>query len=172
MTLHEAGKFCRLALQCNPTILELLWLEGYTVITGPGEDLVNTRGAFLSAKRIRNAYYGYATQQFARIRSRGDNSFSADTRNRTAKHARHLWRLLHQGIELYKTGELRPRLDLLPTEAAFDFGDRVAEGDLDLAQAVLDCATIEWDNCHCAVPQQPDEDRVTNWLRNVRREFL
>jgi len=25
-TLHELGKFCRLALKCNPTITELLWI--------------------------------------------------------------------------------------------------------------------------------------------------
>lgn len=30
-TLHEIGKFCRLALKCNPTIIDLLFLPEHTI---------------------------------------------------------------------------------------------------------------------------------------------
>ena len=97
-TYHEARKFCRLVLGCNPTVTELLWLPGdlYEVTTPSGAELVAMRSGFLSARGVRNAYLGYATQQFRKLETRGDGSFSADTRKRTAKHARHLWRLVQQ----------------------------------------------------------------------------
>lgn len=94
-TYHEAAKWVRLALGGNPTVTELAWLERYEIRTPLGEELVSIRSALLSAKRIRDAYLGYATQQFRKLENRGDGSFSADTRKRTSKHARHLWRLLY-----------------------------------------------------------------------------
>ena len=57
--IHEVGKFIHLAIQCNPTILELLFLEEYTTLTEEGKLLVDNRQAFLS-KKIFNAYGGYA----------------------------------------------------------------------------------------------------------------
>ena len=86
-TLHEAGKWCRLALAGNPTVTELVWLPDdlYEIRTGLGDELVGIRTAFLSAGRVRDAYLGYATQQFRKLENRGDGSFSADTRRRTAQ---------------------------------------------------------------------------------------
>src|SRR5687767_11333145 len=78
-TWHEVAKFARLALKCNPTVLELLWLPEYTVEEAEGQDLLDIRSAFLSAKYVRDAYLGYATQQFRRLETRSDGSFSADT---------------------------------------------------------------------------------------------
>src|SRR5215467_11320194 len=85
-TVHEAGKFCRLALPANPTILELLWLpeDAYTFKNVLGAELIAIRRTFLSRKRVRDAYLGYAIQQFKPIENRGD-SFSSDTKKRTAK---------------------------------------------------------------------------------------
>src|SRR4051794_39420553 len=87
-TLHEARKWCNLALGGNPTVMELVWLPDdlYETRTPFGDELIGIRSAFLSAKRVRDAYLGYATQQFRKLENRGDGSFSADTRRRTAKH--------------------------------------------------------------------------------------
>jgi predicted nucleotidyltransferase len=96
-TLHEVAKWCRLALSGNPTAMELVWLPTglYEVRTPLGDELIGIRSSFLSRQRVRDAYLGYATQQFRRLERRGGGSFSADTRRRTAKHARHLKRLCH-----------------------------------------------------------------------------
>ena len=112
-TFHEAGKFAALALKVNPTITELMWLPDRTCLRSApplGEALIGIRSAFLSRAYVNNAYLGYATQQFKRLENRGDGSFSADTRKRTAKHARHLYRLHAQGIMLWQTGRLTVRL--------------------------------------------------------------
>jgi len=169
-TYHEAGKLAVLILKCNPTVTELLWLDEYETTTPQGEALIGIRTAVLSAKAVRNAYLGYATQQFGRIRNRGDGSFSADTRKRTGKHARHLWRLLYQGSELHQTGHL-PVL-LHPSMAKFcrAFGEAVAAGDLDLASRALADAEAAFDRPG-VLPDRPDEAAAEAWLQDVRRAY-
>lgn len=166
-TLHEAGKFAALLLGGNPTITELLWLPDdlYEVRTPLGCDLISIRSAFLSAKRVRDAYLGYAIQQFKRLES-GDGSFSADTRKRTAKHARHLARLLHQGLDLYRYGWLTVRLD--NPDWYIRFGERVAAGDLDEARRLLAMAEDAFDATRTPLPDRPDEAAVERWLHAVR----
>ncbi|MGA4994973.1 nucleotidyltransferase domain-containing protein [Nonomuraea bangladeshensis] len=167
-TLHEAGKWCALALGGNPTVMELLWLPDdlYETRTPLGDELIAIRDAFLSAPRVRDAYLGYATQQFRRLEQRGDGSFSADTRKRTAKHARHLARLLHQGRELYETGHLPIRLS--DPEGVRAFGERVADGDTEAARALLTSTEKSFDTAPTPLPAQPRRAVVEEWLRQVR----
>jgi predicted nucleotidyltransferase len=171
-TLHEAGKFCRLALGGNPTVSELMWLpdELYETRTGLGDRLIGIRSAFLSAPRVRDAYLGYATQQFRKLESRGDGSFSADTRKRTAKHARHLARLVHQGRELYATGQVAIRL--ADPGWFLAFGERVAGGDIEAARELLHRAEADFDTIRTPLPDRPDEATVQRWLLDVRAAHL
>ncbi|GAA4638572.1 hypothetical protein GCM10023196_096860 [Actinoallomurus vinaceus] len=168
-TLHEARKWCSLALGGNPTAMELVWLPDdlYETRTPFGDELIGIRSAFLSAKRVRDAYLGYATQQFRKLENRGDGSFSADTRKRTAKHARHLARLVHQGRELYATGNLRIRLD--DPGWYRDFGDGVAGGDVEAARRLLAETEADFDRIRTPLPDRPDEDTVESWLLAVRQ---
>ncbi|MCF4135672.1 nucleotidyltransferase domain-containing protein [Streptomyces sp. Tue 6430] len=169
-TLHEAAKWCRLALGGNPTVMELVWLpdELYEVRTPLGDELVGIRTTFLSARRVREAYLGYATQQFRRLLGRGDGSFSADTRKRTAKHARHLKRLCEQGYELYTTGRLSIRVD--DPESFHRFGEQVA-ADPEAALPLLRRYEAAFDESRGVLPEQPDERAADAWLRKVRRHF-
>ncbi|GGY06992.1 nucleotidyltransferase domain-containing protein [Streptomyces djakartensis] len=169
-TLHEAAKWCRLALGGNPTAMELVWLpdELYEVRTPLGDELIGIRAAFLSARRVRDAYLGYATQQFRRLEARGDGSFSADTRGRTAKHARHLKRLCAQGLELYTTGRLTIRV--ADPEEYHAFGERVA-ADPSAALPLLRQYETAFDSGPTVLPEEPDEAPVEAWLRRVRADF-
>ncbi|MGC5029067.1 nucleotidyltransferase domain-containing protein [Micromonospora sp. DT229] len=172
LTLHEARKWCRLALSGNPTASELVWLpdDCYETRTEFGELLIGIRSAFLSAPRVREAYLGYAAQQFRKLESRGDGTFSSDTRRRTAKHARHLARLVHQGRLLYATGVLEIRL---ADPGWFrDFGDRVAGGALEEARALLAEAESDFDRIRTPLPDRPDEETVERWLLDVRAAHL
>lgn len=172
VTMHEASKAVRLILGGNPTVTEILWLpeDLYEVRTELGNELISIRSAFLSAKRVRDAYLGYATQQFRKLESRGDGSFSSDTRKRTAKHARHLARLLDQGVELYLTGHLRIRLE--NPEGYRAFGERVAAGDVECAREALATAERVFDRMHTKLPERPDEAAAERWLRRVRLKHL
>lgn len=102
---HEVEKFIRLALKGNPTIIEQLFATEYTQLTWEGQILVDNRDKFLS-NIVRESYGGYAYSQAMRLQKREGESFSSQTKNRYAKHARHCFRLLQQGAELMETGKL------------------------------------------------------------------
>lgn len=172
MTLHEAGKWCRLALGCNPTVLEAVWLPDhlYEVRTPAGDSLIDSRHWFAHARGVRNSYLGYASQQFRKLEARADGSFSADTRKRTSKHARHLARLIQQGFTFYSTGQLPIRVG--DPEALRDFGDRVAAGDIDAARAMMAKAEDDFDRTAPALRAEPNTAAVNAWLVHVRREHL
>jgi uncharacterized protein len=111
-TLHEVHKFMRLAMQGNPTVLELLYCPEYEILTYEGELLVEYRDFFLS-NRIRDSYGGYAYQQAKKLQQRtedGLEGFNPAVKNRYAKHARHCFRLLRQGRELMERAGLNPVL--------------------------------------------------------------
>jgi predicted nucleotidyltransferase len=165
LTLHEAGKWCRLALNGNPTVMELVWLPDdlYDTRTDLGSALIGIRCAFLSGPGVRNSYLGYATQQLRKIANGASD-------RRTAKHARHLARLIFQGTGLYERGELVVRLD--DPQWFLDFGDEVAGGNLDRARDLLARAEEDFDRISSPLPDEPDEAVVDDWLRSVRAAHL
>jgi hypothetical protein len=171
-TLHELGKYCSKVLHGNPTFTELLWLpkDLYVVCEPIGEELIELRSLFLSAKPTRDAYLGYATQQFRKLEQRGDGSFSSDTRKRTAKHARHMLRLLKQGYHAWATGEIRVRLD--DPDYVREFGERVAAGDIELADATLVAYEMKFDMTETVLPDRPDREAIDEWLRETRKRLL
>lgn len=166
-TLHEAAKACRLMLSCNPTVTELLWLDHYESKAHQlGDELIALRSAFLSAKRVRDAYLGYATQQFRKLLARGDGSFNSDIpARRASKHARHLKRLVDQGYELYTTGRLTIRL--ADPQAYHDFGERVA-ADPQAAVPFMADAEQRFNDARTVLPDNPSPGAVECWLRHVR----
>ncbi|MER6348024.1 nucleotidyltransferase domain-containing protein [Streptomyces sp. NPDC001595] len=170
-TLHEVAKWCRLALGGNPTVLELAWLpdELYELRTPLGDELIDIRATFLSARRVRAAYLGYATQQFRKLQNRADDeAAAAPSRRRSAKHARHLRRLCAQGYELYATGRLNIRVE--DPESYHRFGEEVA-ADPSAALPLLRHYETAFDETRSVLPEQPDERPAEAWLRRVRAHF-
>jgi predicted nucleotidyltransferase len=167
-TMHEAAKYVRLALKCNPTVMELLWLPDdlYEVRTKHGDRLIRIREAFLSGGYVRNAYFGYAVQQFMLLRKRANGTFGPDLAKRTEKHARHMYRLMHQGLQLWTEGQLTIRLK--DPEAARAFGKRVADGDIEHARDTLDNFRTLFDGQRCELPEAPDHQVAEEWLLQVR----
>jgi predicted nucleotidyltransferase len=164
VTLHEAAKYARLALRGNPTVMELMHLDEYEIRTPLGADLIAIREAFLSAKRTHDAYLGYATQQFRRLLDRG--RFGSDIPDRrTAKHARHLMRLVDQGYELYTTGRLRIRLE--DPQRYLDFGEQVA-ADPQTAVPFMAAAEERFASARTVLPDEPRTGVVQAWLNRVR----
>ena len=167
-TLHELGKFCRLALQCNPTILELLWVpqDLLVTLTEDGRQLRDRRFMFISAKQVHSSFMGYATSQFKRLTERGD--FGSDTRNRREKHARHLLRLMHQGYTLYSTGNLPIRLE--DPEKYHEFGRAAVEDPSIADKAVRDYASL-FEHSKSKLPEEPARGAVDIWLKSIRKKY-
>lgn len=164
----EAAHVAQLLLGVNPTLTDLLWLESYEVKTALGDELLGLRSAFLSARRVREAYVGYALQQCRKLLSRGDGTFNADVRKRTAKHARHIKRLVEQGLELYTTGWLTVRLS--DPQSFLDFGEQVA-ADPNTVTAFMAGAQARFEQAHTELPDEPSRGAVESWLRRVRAEY-
>lgn len=169
VTMHEVGKFVRLALKCNPTILEMLWMPEYEVDTQWGMSLRAMRHSFLSEKYVRNAFGGYAYQQAKRLQNRdkdGKKGFSSTLQNRTAKHARHCFRLLDQGQQLLETGDMRIRV----TNADKLF----ALGMLSVPEIVqvFEERYERFQAAMSVLPEHPDTDAVESWLCDLRFRFL
>jgi uncharacterized protein len=169
VAMHEAAKYVRLALACNPTVLELMFLPQYETVNPLGVELINIRSWFLSAKRVRNAYLGYATQQFRRLEQRGGSFDSDIPERRVAKHARHLKRLCHQGFQLYTTGELPIKLENPQDYHAF--GEAVAAGDIGLARQMIAEYEALFDVAPSMLPGEPDTAAAEAWLLRVRRHY-
>ncbi|WP_406200699.1 nucleotidyltransferase domain-containing protein [Kitasatospora sp. NBC_01560] len=166
VTLHEAAKWCRLALTCNPTASELVWLPGelYETRSPLGEELIAIRASFLSAKAVRNSYLGYADQQFRKLRAR--DPADPATHRRAAKYARHLVRLTEQGIRLHETGENVVRLVGSAPERVRELGERIADHPA-AAEALLAAAAERFARPG-ALPAAPDPRPAEAWLRRVR----
>lgn len=164
--MHEAGKFLRLVLKANPTVTELLWLDrtGYLTLTDDGEALLGLRKSVLGSKPVHDAYFGYAKAQFHKIENRSGD----EQPKRIKKHARHLLRLLDQGIQLYRTGELTVRVD--DPQRYFDFGEAVAAGDLSLAATALAHAGDVFHIETSPLPEFPDPSIADAVLRRIRKK--
>lgn len=165
VTHHEIGKFLRLALKCNPTVTELLWLEKYETSDGAGQSLLGIRRSLLSRKFVQDAYQGYAFAQIKRLQERTDGTFSSDTRKRTVKHARHMLRLLRQGRQLLEDGELAVRVS--NPEEYFAFDDYTIEQMVDVydREQMLTNTAAE----KSKLPEQPNAELAQLVLETVRR---
>jgi hypothetical protein len=68
MVIYELRKFMALAADCNPNIIEMLWVDSsdHLLVTSAGEKLLSARGAFLSQK-AKHTFSGYALSQLKRV---------------------------------------------------------------------------------------------------------
>lgn len=169
-TFHEVGKFCRLALACNPHALELLWLPSYERLAPLGHDLVAMRAAFLAAPLVRSAYLGYARSQLKRL---GRPNVAKLPNEKRAKLARHFARILTTGQQLYTTGELYVSAAMTPVDV-IQFGVKFAsdhDAGVAQAQAMIDAADAAM-NAPSPLPDQPDALAVTAYVARVRSRYL
>jgi hypothetical protein len=174
ITLHEARKYVTLALQANPTITELLWLDTLTDTTTHqplhetihplGTDLISIRTKLLSADRVRDAYLGYATAQFKRLEGRYDH-MTVDGERRIRKHALHMARLVNQGHTLYTTGHLETRV----TDP--DWYRTFAQADLDTWTTWFAQARDRFAAAETVLPATADRTAASTWLAQVRDTF-
>jgi hypothetical protein len=167
--MHEAEKFCRLAKGCNPSVLELLWLGAYEQQTSLGYSLIVIRNHFLSARRVKDAYMGYATQQLRRMDVPADGS-PVERPAKMAKHARHVARLLYQGYQLYRTSTLPVKL---PNAALIrEIGEAAAEGDNGPLRRYFTSHEAKFNANPSTLPDEPDLPIIDSWLHEVRMSYL
>ncbi len=161
----EVERFCALALQANPTVLECLWSPLVERVTDDGRHLLAIRGAFLS-RRVADSYGRYARDQFRKLDAHRDR-----TGELRGKQAMHLLRLLLAGAHVLRTGEilvdvqdhrdplLAVRHGETPYERIRAWAQRLVT-DLDAAAAAT------------RLPDEPDRAAVDELLVGLRRRRL
>lgn len=116
--VYEVRKFIRLATECNPNILDVLFCreDEVRLMTPLGKLLRDNRMLFVSG-RAKHSYSGYAVAQLKRMANdRGDQTFKTGRgQNRASltatygydtKYAAHLVRLLRMSHEIMRTGKV------------------------------------------------------------------
>jgi len=68
LTIFDLKKFIGLASQCNPNVIEILFVNDSDrlQVSKPGERLLETRNLFLT-RRVKHTFSGYAASQLKRI---------------------------------------------------------------------------------------------------------
>lgn len=161
---HELQKFLGLASRSNPQVLELLWLDKYVDLEDYwGERLIEIRDAFPSSNLVFHAYAGYADAQFRKLNERGE-TFSSSTRNRTFKHAKHMFRLLEQGKKLYTTGVLSVQV-----EDRDWYLNIMPDMTLDQIKQEFQIRFAEFKNSEFILPVKPDYDAINHYLYDYRK---
>ena len=161
----ELEKFIRLALKANPNVLETLWTPMVLHADETAQELRQMRQAFLS-KHVYKTYSGYVLSQFRRMA----NAY-AKKGTYKAKHAMHLIRLLHSGIAVLETGEIRVdvgehRDELLEIRHGGLSFDGVKRRALELDQRFQEAFE------RTGLPDQPDFDQVDSFLIAARRRMV
>jgi predicted nucleotidyltransferase len=161
----EVERFCTLALQANPTVLEVLWSPLVERITADGERLRAVRQAFLS-RRVAETYGGYARDQLQRVTARRER-----TGETNHKQAMHMIRLLMAGAHVLRTGEIlldmTPHRDrLLAVKRGEQSWDSVRGWADDLLQELAEAAAAT------TLPAEPDRAAVDELLSGVRERGL
>ncbi|XVU30261.1 nucleotidyltransferase domain-containing protein [Actinoplanes sp. CA-054009] len=161
----EIERFCTLALQANPTVLEVLWSPLIETVTPDGEDLLSVREAFLS-RRVSETYGSYARDQLNRVAARRER-----TGETNHKQAMHMIRLLMAGAHVLRTGEIL--LDVRPVR------DRllaIKRGDVEWPSVVAWAADLQKDLAAAAaettLPPEPDRRTIDQLLVRVRQRGL
>jgi hypothetical protein len=168
-TLHEVGKYMRLAMQCNPTVLELMYLNEYVTQTWLGRWLVSNRHHFLSGPAVKGRYGGYATAQAERLmdrHKRGEVGFGSDVGNRTEKHGRHCARLLLQGAQLLREGTITVNVSQ-HRDRLFEVGRMALSAPEEFYRTFLDMRAA-LDSTETNLPDKPNRDKLEDLLVAIR----
>ena len=165
-TYHEVGKFMKMYLAGNPNVLELLWLDDYEIRDPESFFLFTNREAWLS-RRVRDAYRGYAKQQFHRLERKVLELDKRPEGKSPEKLARHLIRLCQQGAHIWQTGEVQVRLpngEAIKDAAAeiVNYRDmRLAEDHLNRLRRIT--------NEDTQLPRNPDMETAETSLLDIRK---
>ena len=164
-TLHEIGKFCRLALKGNPAILETLWNPDVVACDEWGRKLVELRSRMLHAGSL-DVYVEYAEAQLKKmVKGKGLHAKGGEY---NGKFGAHLVRLLHAGIGLAGSREVMVRVPPAMATVLLEIrtGQRTMEDVLEIARPMLE--TLKALAKGNGLPAAPDTDAVDALVREAR----
>ena len=164
--IYDFKKFIRLLTKCNPNVMQLLWTPSHHILksTPEYELLVQNRHLF-ATKGLYKPFCGYAYGQLHKMENMAYKGYMGEKRKALVdkygydcKNAQHLIRLLRQGIEFLKTGELvveRP-------DASELIQIKTGQWTLDRVKSVAERLFKEMEDAHehSTLPENPDVEAI------------
>jgi hypothetical protein len=173
LCVYSLRKWCRLALNGNPTVLMLLFLPAETIVArnAHGSRLQELAPAFASRRAVK-AFMGYLGAQRQRlIGERGQRNVNrqklVDAHGFDTKYASHMVRLGFQGVEYGTTGTMT-----LPMSGEeLEMVRAVRAGKIDLNSVMTITGDLEAQlrdlTTTSHLPEQPDAEAVNRWMRDT-----
>lgn len=161
----ELQKFLMLALKANPNVLECLNTPLIEFKNEIADELLSIKQAFFS-KLVYQTYNGYVMSQFKKL----EQDLRANGEIRW-KHAMHLIRLLLQGIEIMKSGELNVKVSQNRDKLL-----EIKRGEM-LWESVNDWRLLLHREFEVAftqtkLPEKPDYEKVNKFLIKARKMMV
>jgi len=165
--LHDVGKFCRLALKGNPTILECLYANPrYTTLWS--KELREMRSKFLWKGSLA-PYIGYATSQRDRLEK--GKSVHAKSGVYSGKFGSHWLRLLYAAIHLATTGEVLVRVEGEVRDLLMNVKVGLVPQEEVLSKGADLLAQFRVEEERTKLPDAPDVSPIVDFVRRVRKAF-
>lgn len=183
--VYEVRKFIKLATECNPNILDVLFCrdEDVRLMTPLGKLLRNNRQLFVSA-RAKHSFSGYAIAQMRRLENDKSNTFKTSRgKNRQdltekygydTKYAAHLVRLMRMSHEIMDSGAVnvyRGNIDanelIQIRQGAWKYEDVIS-----WAKAQDQKLTLNYNNGKYAIPHSPDRNAINSLCCEIVERHL
>lgn len=171
-TMYELSKWVRLAVNGNPTVLQLLWTPESMWVQWDSrwpriqQDLRN----LVLSERCRASFLGYLDGQRKKlINGRGQREELKAKYGYDTKFAMHMIRLAIQGIEVVRDGHMSlPMID-----KHRDYLLHVRKGSYTQDECLLSASIFEdvLQSIPSSIPAKVDHDKLNHWMANTYKEF-
>lgn len=166
---HEVGKFSKLLIVGNPSIVEMLFTDKFYYETYQWQILKKNRDKFLSKKAVKQ-YLGYAEGQLKRLKAgKCLHTKGSEFSEKWAYHAVRLLgdaELIVNGLHpvVWKEGQEHTYLmKIRNNEISKEQVEEEIQKRIDIVSAGLES---------CGLPEKGDEEFLDEWLINLRLENL
>ena len=102
LTLYDFKYYLHLIKKGSPNIIELMFLPSYLLCKEEGKELLSNKDEFFNWENIKNAYIGYLLSEKTALR--------IDDPLKKKKSIRHCYRLMLQGEEILRTGNINVKI--------------------------------------------------------------
>lgn len=178
VVIYEATKAIRLLAKGNPNMLAILWMPDYLYldVSRAGELLIENRDLF-ATKAAFQPFMGYAQSQMRKMENGAFQGYMGEKRKRLVekhgydtKMASHLIRLLRQGIEFLRDGELRVVREDADELLAIKDGKHPIESVQ--AEAAIEMEALKRAFHTSTLPDKPDMARINKLAVDVVAQAL
>lgn len=176
-TIYSLGKFVRLCLKGNPTVLETNFVDSSFIRfkTQLGENITRFIRENFITKQVFLAYSAYFRAQLAKLQRpnrEGKRQELIDKYGYDTKFASHAYRLGIQCQQAMNYGKISPTLNFLAKNFCIDIRSGVHSKEL-----ILDILngldkTMYRAYQTSTIPEKPDFNKINSWLTQIHLNYL